>query len=81
MMRALVHALTEGGGGVQNTLGGARGDSKNPQGILHPRSKYTRAFGMGVPKTGGAKFPMTPAFSLRGEVLLRMRSVNRRVNV
>ena len=58
MMRALVHALKEGG--VQNTLGGARGDSKNPQGILHPRSKYTRVFGMGVPKTGGAKFPMTP---------------------
>ena len=61
MMRALVHALTEPEGGVQNTLGGARGDSKNPQGILHPRSKYTRVFGMGVPKTGGAKFPMTPA--------------------
>ena len=38
---------------MQNTLGGARGDSKNPQGILHPRSKYTRVFGMGVPKTRG----------------------------
>ena len=56
----MMRALTEGGG-VQNTLGGARGDSKNPQGILHPRSKYTRVFRMGVPKTGGAKFPMTPA--------------------
>ena len=61
MMRALVHALTEGGGGAKypspgGVQGGVcKGGFQNPQGILHPRSKYTRVFGMGVPKTGGAK--------------------------
>ena len=87
-MRALVRdaragTCAYGGGGVQNTLGGARGDSKNPQGILHPRSKYTRVFGMGVPKTGGAKFPMTPALDIESLLVriltgVRMRTVQMR---
>ena len=47
--------------GVQKFQGGgAQRGTENPQGILPGGAEYTRVYCTGVPKSGEAKFPVTP---------------------
>ena len=47
--------------GCKNSRGGARRGTENPQGILRGGAEYTRVYCTGVPQSGEAKFPVTPA--------------------
>ena len=47
--------------GVPNTPRGAKGGAEYVQRIWNNRADFPREFGTGVPQTGDAKFPMTPA--------------------